>query len=73
MTLTRAEAHAATTARIVAAARVLLTQRADVSLRAVARELGLTAPALYRYASSHEDLIVMVALAIDADVAERIT
>ncbi|MCX6396904.1 MAG: helix-turn-helix domain containing protein [Propionibacteriales bacterium] len=73
MTLTRAEAHAATTARIVAAARTLLAQRADVSLRAVARELGLTAPALYRYAASHEDLILMVALNIDADVGERIT
>lgn len=69
----RAEAHAATTARIVDAARTLLASRADVSLRAVARELGLTAPALYRYASSHEDLILMVALAIDADVADRIT
>lgn len=73
MSTTRAEAHAATTARIVAASRKLLAERADVSLRAVARELGLTAPALYRYAASHEDLIVMVALAIDADVADRIT
>lgn len=72
MTQTRAEAHAATTARIVDAARRLLADRKDVSLRAVARELGLTAPALYRYAASHEDLIRMVALAIDADVAERI-
>ena len=70
---TRAEAHAATAARIVAAARDLLVRHGEVTLRAVARELGLTAPALYRYAPSHEDLVRMVALAIDADVAERIT
>lgn len=73
MTLTRTEAHAATTARIVAAARTLLANRGEVSLRAIARELGMTAPALYRYAASHEDLILMVALNIDADVGERIT
>jgi AcrR family transcriptional regulator len=70
---TRAEAHAATAARIVTAARDLLVRHGEVTLRAVARELGLTAPALYRYAPSHEDLVRMVALAIDADVAERIT
>jgi AcrR family transcriptional regulator len=70
---TRAEAHAATAARIVAAARDLLVRHGEVTLRAVARELGLTAPALYRYAPSHEDLVRIVALSIDADVAERIT
>ncbi|HEY0903949.1 MAG TPA: helix-turn-helix domain-containing protein [Marmoricola sp.] len=70
---TRERTHAATTARIVAAARALLVRRGEVTLRAVARELGMTAPALYRYAASHEDLVRMVALAIDTDVAERIT
>jgi len=72
-TATRAEQHAATTARIVAAARTLLANRGEVTLRAVARELGMTAPALYRYAASHEDLVRMVAIAIDADVADRIS
>jgi len=71
-TATRTEQHAATTARIVAAARLLLVNRGEVTLRAVARELGMTAPALYRYAASHEDLVRMVAIAIDADVAARI-
>ena len=71
-TSTRAEQHAATTTRIVDAARGLLVNRGEVTLRAVARELGMTAPALYRYAASHEDLVRMVAIAIDADVAERI-
>ena len=69
----RADTRAATAARIVAAARDLLVSDGQVSLRAVARELGMTAPALYRYAPSHEDLVRIVALAIDADVAERIT
>lgn len=65
----RQQARAATEERIVAAARRLLLSEGTVTLRAVARELGMTAPALYRYASSHEDLVRMVAMAIDADVA----
>lgn len=69
----REEAHAATTARIVAAARTLLANRAEVTLRAVAREIGMTAPALYRYAASHEDLVLMVALNIDSEVGLRIS
>ncbi|MCW2785100.1 MAG: hypothetical protein JWP74_1617 [Marmoricola sp.] len=69
----RAVTHAATTARIVAAARSLLVNRGEVTLRAVAREMGMTAPALYRYAASHEELIRIVAISIDADVADRIT
>lgn len=69
----RADTRAATSARIVVAARELLVRDGQVTLRAVARELGVTAPALYRYAPSHEDLVRIVALAIDADVAERIT
>ncbi|MGY2876834.1 AcrR family transcriptional regulator [Marmoricola sp. URHA0025 HA25] len=68
----RTEAHAATASRIVAAARGLLVSDGQVTLRAVARELGMTAPALYRYAPSHEELVRIVAIAIDADVAERI-
>ena len=70
---TRAQTHAATTARIVAAARTLLVNRGEVTLRAIARELGMTAPALYRYAASHEELVRMVAISIDSDVAERIS
>ena len=73
MSNTRAQTHAATTARIVAAARTLLANRGEVTLRAIARELGMTAPALYRYAASHEDLILMVALNIDGEVGERIS
>src|SRR3954454_23114030 len=69
---TRAQAHAATASRIVQAARGLLARHGEVTLRAVARELGLTAPALYRYAPSHEELVRIIAVAIDADVAARV-
>lgn len=59
-------------ARIVEAARRLLVEGGEVTLRAVARELGVTAPALYRYAPSHETLVRMIAIAIDAEVGVRI-
>jgi len=40
------------------ARRVLVDQGVDgIALRAVAREMGLTAPALYRYFDSREDLV----------------
>src|SRR3954462_12196654 len=40
------------------ARRVLVDQGVDgLALRAVAREMGMTAPALYRYFSSREDLV----------------
>ncbi|MFF0264781.1 TetR/AcrR family transcriptional regulator [Kribbella sp. NPDC004536] len=51
--------RAATLTEIKAAARRLLVSggTSAVGLRAVARELGLTPPALYRYFPSHEALI----------------
>lgn len=51
--------RAATTAEIIQTARRLLVTRGTdaVSLRAIAREMGMTAPALYRYFDSHEELI----------------
>lgn len=72
MTTTREQAREDTRDRIVAAARTLLVREGNVTLRAIARELGMTAPALYRYAASHEDLVRMVALDIDAEVAGRL-
>src|ERR671916_316743 len=40
------------------ARRVLVEQGVDgLALRAVAREMGMTAPALYRYFDSREDLV----------------
>jgi AcrR family transcriptional regulator len=69
---TRQQNRLDTEERIVAAARSLLVNHGEVTLRAVARELGLTAPALYRYAPNHQELVRMVAIAIDAEVGERI-
>jgi AcrR family transcriptional regulator len=68
----RAQSRAATQDRIVEAARGLVAAGAPLTLRAVARELGVTAPALYRYAASHEELVLMVALAIDQDAARQL-
>ena len=63
--------RAATLADIKAAARKLLVNggAAAVGLRAVARELGLTPPALYRYFPSHEALIG----ALMADLYDELT
>ena len=69
---TRQQNRIDTEARIVAAARRLLADGGEVTLRAVAREVGLTAPALYRYAASHEELVRMIAIAIDGEVADRV-
>jgi AcrR family transcriptional regulator len=55
----RDRVRAATTAVIKQTARrILVAEGPDaVSLRAIARELGMTAPALYRYFGSREDLV----------------
>jgi AcrR family transcriptional regulator len=52
----------ATTAEIKATARRLLVQDGPdaLTLRAIAREMGMTAPGLYRYFASHEDLVIGV-------------
>ena len=51
-------------------ARTLLVSRGrqGVTLRAIAREMGITAPALYRYYDSFEDLIRHVCTDICADL-----
>ena len=48
--------RAATTKEIIQTARQLLVAEgsAAISLRAIAREMGMTAPAIYRYFDSHE-------------------
>ncbi|MGO1053843.1 TetR/AcrR family transcriptional regulator [Crossiella sp. CA198] len=70
---TRRERLRAHTERdIRAAARRLLVGhgRDAVTLRAIARELGITAPALYRYYDSREDLLRQLVEDICADLAE---
>ncbi|MCX6398347.1 MAG: WHG domain-containing protein [Propionibacteriales bacterium] len=55
----------ATYDEIVASAAELLDEGADLSLRAVAAKMGLTAPALYRYVASYQQLVDLVAFELD--------
>lgn len=61
----------ATTAEIKATARRLLVEDgpASLTLRAIAREMGMSAPALYRYFDSHEEIVG----AVVGDVLAEIT
>ncbi len=51
--------RAATIDEIIQTARRLLAKDGPqaVSLRAIAREMGMTAPGLYRYFGNHEELV----------------
>ncbi len=64
-----------TDAEIRRVASALLVERGPdaVTLRAIARELGVTAPALYRYYKSLEDLLERLRLDFCADLAEELT
>ena len=64
--------RAATTQEIIETARRLLVTEGPegASLRAIAREMGMTAPALYRYFESHEDLLRHVVGSIFMDLAD---
>jgi AcrR family transcriptional regulator len=65
-TMTRRERQReATYAEIVASSRALLREGSDLSLRAVASRMGMTAPALYRYVASYQELVDLVAFEID--------
>jgi len=55
----------ATYDEIVRASRALLAEGAELSLRAVASRMGMTAPALYRYVASYQELVDLVAFEID--------
>lgn len=63
----------ATFDEIVEVSRRLLREGGDVSIRAVAQEMGLTPPALYRYVDSHADLLALVARSIFEDVVAAMT
>ena len=53
--------------------RLLRSTSTDLSLRAVASEMGMTAPALYRYVDSYAQLLSLLAQAVFADVIEQMT
>jgi AcrR family transcriptional regulator len=69
----RERQRAATYDEIVAVARRLLGSPEPLSLRAVAAEMGLTAPALYRYVDSYQQLLMLVAQSIFEDVISAMT
>lgn len=58
-TTRRERARVETATEITTTARRLLVAHGSsaVTLRAIARDMGMTAPGLYRYVSSHEDLM----------------
>jgi AcrR family transcriptional regulator len=70
----RDRVRAATTQEIIQTARRLVVEQGptDVSLRAIAREMGMTAPALYRYFGSHEDLLRHVVADIFTEIADHV-
>ena len=70
----RDRVRAATTQEIIQTARKLLVQDGPeaVSLRAIARDMGMTAPALYRYFGSHEELLRHVVADIFTDLAGHV-
>ena len=63
----------ATYDEIVRAARELLAEASELSLRAVAAKMGMTAPALYRYVASYQELVDLVAFEIDKAATEAFT
>jgi AcrR family transcriptional regulator len=66
--------RAATSEEIIQTARRLLVQSGPeaVTLRAIAREMGMTAPGLYRYFDSHEGLLRHVCADIFTELGEGI-
>lgn len=68
----RAAVRASTRSDILDAARRLLARGgpAQVSLRAVATEVGMTAPALYRYFPNHESLLLELTDLVVGELAD---
>jgi AcrR family transcriptional regulator len=66
--------RAATVEEIIQTARRLLVDSGPeaMSLRAIAREMGMTAPGLYRYFDSHEELLRHVCAGIFTELGQDI-
>jgi len=62
----------ATTAEIVRAGRSLLSEPGGLSLRAVAHQMGMTAPALYRYVDDYQGLVRLLTRDIESETADRL-
>ncbi len=65
VTTRRERQREATYDEIVRNARGLLAEGEELSLRAVAARMGMTAPALYRYVGSYQELVDLVAFEVD--------
>ena len=63
----------ATMDEIVRTARGQLSEPGGLSLRAIAAEMGMTAPALYRYVSSLDGLTLAVAASIYDEIVQAIS
>jgi AcrR family transcriptional regulator len=70
----RERLHEATLAEIKQVARQQMAEQgtAAVSLRAIARQMGMSAPGLYRYYASRDDLITALILDAYNDVADAV-
>ncbi|WP_253829708.1 TetR/AcrR family transcriptional regulator [Prauserella aidingensis] len=70
----RARERAATDRDIRRTARALLVEQGPeaVTLRAIARDLGITAPALYRYYASRDDLLEHLRADVVTDLGEAL-
>ena len=70
----RDRVRAATSQEIIATARRLLVSEgsAAITLRAIAREMGMTAPALYRYFGSYQTLIHHLVAEIFNDLSDYV-
>lgn len=68
----RDRVRAETTVEIKQTARKILVEQGheSVTLRAIARDMGMTAPALYRYFGSHEELLRSVVGDIFTELAD---
>src|SRR5690349_1084219 len=71
----RERVRAATVEEIKQTARRLLVEQGpqSVTLRAIAREMGMTAPGLYRYFPNHEELIAAVVADVYDSAAAHLT
>lgn len=70
----RARLRAQTRDEIIAAARELVSGGDELSMRGVARAVGMTAPALYRYVEDHDDLVDLLGGSLyDELIAEMVT
>lgn len=71
----RERLRADTEEQIVTAARTILTDEGlpSVTLRAIAGRVGMTAPALYRYVASRDEIVQRMCEAICADLADRLS